>query len=610
MPATKATKKFQRKHLDDTIKRRRAHKQAAAKRKPRSGVNGSAAGTAPRATKRSNDDVIQQMSMDTFLNDAGDDEVEDDEDEADEIEDEDEGEDAASDVSDTGAHQNDLAGLEKQDPAFYKYLQDNDAELLNFNADDDEDMAADGADGSAQSRISAAQIQTLADSLANDSVKAFGRLATSFKHIVLSEDAVEDAAIAEQVVALALTEGPAFLQRVVPPKAKGNATETKKLTKLTPAIKTYLNTLLHLLGDLTDATMQRALLDSSLKLVPYTLSHRKFCRDFLRSVVSIWSTSPDTGARLSAYLLAKEYAGADATIRQLVLREMYSAFVRECRSLSAHNADMVQLMKNSASDLFGHTDGYAVAFGFIRQLAILLRKAINDKTEEARRGIASMQFTQSIDFWAITLSKHPSLDELVYPLVQVALGAVRTITSPANYPMRFHIVSSLIRLSEARDVYIPLAGLLWDVLDSAEMRRKAKPSTIKPMALDLSVRAKAEYLRTAVYQDQLGERTCDLLAEFFAVHARSPAFPELVVPLQMQLKRYVKRCHAPKLARRIQALLDRLQANAALIEDKRRTLRFPKETTLDLKDTPLTTFVATQRKLQQDRRRLAASAEE
>ena len=592
MPATKATKKFQRKHLDDTIKRRKAHKQAAAKRKPRG------TGAAPRSSSsKNNEDVIEKMSMDAFLNGEadGDDDGED-------VQGDDD--DSTSEVSDTDAHQNDLAGLEKQDPAFYKYLKDNDAELLNFNADDDE-LAEEEADD-ATPKVSAAQLQTLADSLANDSVKAYIKMASWFKQIVMSEDAVEDAAIAEQIVALALTQGPLYLQRVFPPKTKRSPAEAKKLAKLTPAIKTYLTTLQHLLEDLTDSTMQRALLDSSLKLVPYTLTHRKFCRDFLRKVVAIWSTSGDTGTRLSAYLLAKEYASVDATIRQLVLREMYSAFVRECRSLNMHNVEMIQLMKNSASDLFAHDDAYAIAFSFIRQLAIVLRKAVNDKTEEARRGVASMQYTQSIDFWALALSKHAGLNELVYPLVQVALGAVRTITSPANFPMRFHIVKSLIRLSEARDVYIPLAGVLWDVLDSAEMRRKPKPSTIKPMALDLSVRAKSEYLRTTVYQEQVGERTCELLADFFNVYAKSPAFPELIVPLQIQLKRYVKRCAAPKLSRRISALLDRLQANAAFIETKRRTLRFPQEMTLDLAETPLTTFVATQRQLQQERRKAVA----
>lgn len=66
-----------------------------------------------------------------------------------------EGEEQFSDIDDlesdeAQAHKIELAKLAEQDPEFYKYLQDNDKELLDFDvearSDDEEDIDMDGGD--------------------------------------------------------------------------------------------------------------------------------------------------------------------------------------------------------------------------------------------------------------------------------------------------------------------------------------------------------------------------------------------------------------------------------------------------------------------------------
>lgn len=62
-------------------------------------------------------------------------------------EDEDEGDDAASfasvddleDENEAASHKMELKKLAEQDPEFFKYLQENDKELLDFDMDDDDD---------------------------------------------------------------------------------------------------------------------------------------------------------------------------------------------------------------------------------------------------------------------------------------------------------------------------------------------------------------------------------------------------------------------------------------------------------------------------------------
>lgn len=93
----------------------------------------------------------------------------------------------------------------------------------------------------------------------------------------------------------------------------------------------------------------------------------------------------------------------------------------------------------------------------------------------------------AIDFWCLVIGRG-GLEELVYPLVQVALGAIKSvafssffsysrkgltlcfclferhITSPRAYPYHLHILKALLSLSQHVKVYIPLAPYLMPIV--------------------------------------------------------------------------------------------------------------------------------------------------
>ena len=96
-------------------------------------------------------------------------------------------------------------------------------------------------------------------------------------------------------------------------------------------------------------------------------------------------------------------------------------------------------------ELFGinETLGYQVGFEYVRQLAIHLRNSINatSNAKEGYKTIYNWQYCHSLDFWSRVLSQHCNpekscktinpkespLRQLIYPLVQVTLGAIRLI---------------------------------------------------------------------------------------------------------------------------------------------------------------------------------------
>jgi len=176
MAQSKATKKFEKRHLSDTLGRRKdfakvkQRHQTNAKRKAKKAADNAKEDETPeqdqrpvKKQKQGND--FGEMSVDDFFaggfqvpeattqkkaktqpksekKRAREDEDEDDDEEmSDEasmgsVEDEPlvvEGDDTKGEAADdVDTHKDDLKALQKKDPEFYKYLQENDAELLDF----------------------------------------------------------------------------------------------------------------------------------------------------------------------------------------------------------------------------------------------------------------------------------------------------------------------------------------------------------------------------------------------------------------------------------------------------------------------------------------------
>lgn len=162
---------------------------------------------------------------------------------------------------------------------------------------------------------------------------------------------------------------------------------------------------------------------------------------------------------------------------------IYLSLLRSCKQTSIHTLPSINLMKNSASDIYvhDHATAYQHAFGYIRQLAVHLRNSMRVKTkvrppdsystialglslptdllllwpisfswshgvrflndfQDSYKAVYNWQFVHCIDFWSLVLSTACSretklsrggveseLQPLIYPLVQVTLGVIRYV---------------------------------------------------------------------------------------------------------------------------------------------------------------------------------------
>lgn len=573
-------------------------------------------------------------------------------------------------LDDVGMSKDAMDVLAEDDPEFYKFLKENDPEALEFDdadlAEVDELSASEEEDQpkkkrkkekkqakaddeeeevTAENELTQAMVARWKAALSEkQSLRAARQVVLAFRSAAhLNEDdddaerkqpyKISSPEVFHDILIVALKQIPEVLQHHVPIKESSFGkvqvpTDSKKFKTLSNLLKSYVSAILHLLDTLSDDATLKLTLSAITPLIPYLLSFRKLLKNLIKSVVGFWSQSTSSDStRITAFLVLRRLVVVgDKGVREAVLKATYQGLIAGSRVTNVNTIQGINLMKNSAAELWGldQNIGYTTAFAFIRQLAIHLRNSIVHNQNESYKTIYNWQYIHSLDFWSCVLSEHCSplkeaeagkesqLKLLIYPLVQVTLGAMRLIPTAIYFPVRLHMIRSLLRVSRSTGTYIPLASALFEVLNSAEMRKSPKPSTIKPLDFHVAYKAPKSYLRTRVYQDGVGEQVVELFAEYFVLWSTNIAFPEFALPVIIMLKRWLKQSRRKtggnnnnKVRAGLVLLVQKLEANAKFIEGKRAKVDFsPKDRAqVDafLKDfewekTPVGAYVVAQRK--------------
>ncbi|KAJ5188169.1 hypothetical protein N7491_004494 [Penicillium cf. griseofulvum] len=694
----KSTKKFIQNRLPDVLERRKAHAkikqrhQLNDKRKEKAAARRAEAEAAEELNpgEKKKENAFSEMNVDDFF--AGGFDIPEEkgkkaskkdttpkigkrkrsEDKAQEDAEVSEGEgdnDDADSVDAYDEHKDQLESLKDKDPEFYKYLKENDSELLDFGEQgdlsevdalseseepEDEEPAKKKKRKSKKEEeepedetLTIAMVkkwQTLMEE--QNSIRAMRQAVLAFRAAAYVNDpdapeqkyTISDKNVYHQVLITALNTVPKVLAHHLPVKESASgkirvSLETKKFKTLTPLIKSHTASVHQLLLNLSDASTLKLTLASIEPMLPYLLQFRKVLKTLVKIVVGIWAdVSTADATRITGFLILRRLMVlGDAGIKESVLKATYEGVVKGSRNTTVHTLAGVNLMKNSAAEIWGidQNVSYTAGFSFIRQLAMHLRKSITNTSKESYKTIYNWQYVHSLDFWSRVLSQHcdglveaqvgkqSALRPLIYPVVQITLGAMRLIPTATYFPLRFQLTRSLLRISRATGTYIPLSASLLEVLTSAEMRKHPKSSTLKPLDFNTAIRAPKSYLRSRTYQDGVGEQVAELLSEFFVLWCKHIAFPELSVPVVVSLKRWLKQVSArsggnknAKINQMIMLLVQKVEANARWIEERRLNVSYaPRNRSnvesflkdVDWESTPVGAFVKTQRKLREER---------
>lgn len=636
---TKRTKKFMKNKLDQTLKQR----QDAKKKQKYTQNKGKRVKDEPAEENEEEPEVVESqapaMSVDDFLS-GGFREGLEGEDEEEEAEEDDDDLDEVDDIEDAEAHAQDLAQLAEKDPEFYKYLQENDQELLHFGQGEDEEEEEEDEENEEEDErlLTMDMLQQWQKSLLRHrSPRALRRLLLAFRSVLSSHDEevqhafhVQDSRVFSKLIITTLKYMPMVMEYHVPYKKTADGrfkvqTHTQKWHVLHRPVRSYFMSVIKLLQTLPEADMVYVALNESAKMVPYLHQDRRVARDYVRALLGQWSSGEDR-IRLAAFscLYVTTASALDDDMVDFCLKSTYHTLIRNTRNTKPHTLEHIALMKNTACELFTlHADAsYQQAFGFIRQLAISLRNCLKLKTQEQFQTVLQWPYLHCLDFWSLVLAKTCHVDReqgvpshmrpLIYPLVQVSLGVGRLVPMSRYFPLRLHVIESMLRLIQATHVYVPLAPLIIEVLESAEFQRRGKGATLKPLDLETTFRAPAAYVRTRIYADQLADEFAHVLLEFLATQARHIAFPELVIPITVQLRRALKTSPCVRLNEAVRPLLDKIRMNATWIEQRRSQVEFaPSDHSQvdaflqnEASDAPLQQALRLARKVREQKRRL------
>ncbi|CAI7654457.1 unnamed protein product [Penicillium palitans] len=691
----KSTKKFVQNRLPDVLERRKANAkikqrhQLNDKRKEKSAARRAeaeaAAAANPEQAKKEN--AFSEMNVDDFF--AGGFDIPEEkgkkaskkdttpkigkrkrsEDKAQADAEASEGESDDDSVDAYDEHKDQLESLKDKDPEFYKYLKENDSELLDFGDQGDlsevdalseseepeDEEPAKKKKKKSKKEEEEPEDETLTIEMVKkwqklmeeqNSIRAMRQAVLAFRAAAYVNDpdapeqkyTISDKNVYHQVLVTALNTIPKVLAHHLPVKESASgkirvSLDSKKFKTLTPLIKSHTASVHQLLINLSDASTLKLTLASIEPMLPYLLQFRKVLKTLVKIVVGIWAdVSTADATRITGFLILRRLMVlGDAGIRESVLKATYEGVVKGSRNTTVHTLAGVNLMKNSAAEIWGidQNVSYTAGFSFIRQLAMHLRKSITNTSKESYKTIYNWQYVHSLDFWSRVLSQHcdglveaqvgkqSALRPLIYPVVQITLGAMRLIPTATYFPLRFQLTRSLLRISRATGTYIPLSASLLEVLTSAEMRKHPKSSTLKPLDFNTAIRAPKSYLRSRTYQDGIGEQVAELLSEFFVLWSKHIAFPELSVPVIVSLKRWLKQVSArsggnknAKINQMILLLVQKVETNARWIEERRLNVSYaPRNRSgvesflkdVDWESTPVGAFVKTQRKLRAER---------
>ncbi|KAG5518773.1 hypothetical protein PMAC_002744 [Pneumocystis sp. 'macacae'] len=521
------------------------------------------------------------------------------------------------------SHRTQLDTLKDTDPKFYKYLQEEEAELLAFEDSDVSDytktennfkdtntnnksLTLDVVNKWKKAIFEEGSLKMLKKAvLTFHTIALFDKKSVSETNpFIINSDTFNELSI------LIFKQVPSILYDHFSAKTLTHEKNEKKTKQLLFILKVQFSNILYILHNSTDPNMLYMILEGTEKLIPYALSHRKFMKHLISLLVRLWSIQSQDKIKNSAYTIIKKIIVlGDKSYIEYSLKTIYSVFNKQLPHTNSITLPIIRFMKNSASDLFG-----------INQIV---------SYQESYKVVYSWKYVHSIDFWSCILSNHCNktkkttypfpMQDLIYPFVQITLGTIKYVSSSQYFPLKFHLIRSLINLSYYTGVYIPLASYIFEILESKEIKNKPVPSTAKPIDFELCIRVPKSYLKGKVYQDGLIEQIIELLLEIYSLQCKSISFPELSMPMIIQIKRYIKKSKNSKLNRFLVIFIEKLKENSEFIESQRKSIEFSVDRISEMEAfleeyswdmTPLGKYLSLQRKIKKERKKMGNGIQE
>lgn len=523
-------------------------------------------------------------------------------------------------------HKKQLEFLKEKDPEFYQYMLENDKELLEFSDDDIDEEGEDGESGmddsdvqdeedvddedfQTEDAVSKKEEKRSQSTITMEMVDSWGKAAKEDGKIGAvrsllkayriachhGDDASDDASanlhvmssnVFNKVMSFVLSEMDGILRNMMKLPTFGGKKETilelkntRQWTNYSHLVKSYLGNSLHVLNQMTDSEMVsfalRRLKYSSLFLAAFPSLLRKY----MKVALHFWG---EGGGALSvvALLFLRDICvrlGSDCLDE--CFKGMYKTYVQNCRFKNATMLKHVYFLANCVTEIFGVdlSIAYLHAFTFIRQLAMILRDALNTKTKEAFGKVHEWKFINCLELWTRAICVYGSeadFKPLAYPLTQIIYGVARSVPTAKYFPLRLRCVRMLNRIAASTNTFIPVSFLLLDMLEMKELNKPPTGGIGKAVDLHALLRVNKQTLKTRSFQEACIFAVVEELAEHFTQWSYSVAFLELSFIPTVRLRSFCKNTKVERFRREMKQLIRQIEANSEFINQRRASISF------------------------------------
>ncbi|GMH21716.1 hypothetical protein Nepgr_023558 [Nepenthes gracilis] len=518
-------------------------------------------------------------------------------------------------------HMKQLERLKEKDPEFYEFLKEHDRELLEFNDEDIDDdtefgMANDDIQDlddpahedfqlqsstlkkeekpSKGAAMTMAMVDSWCDSIRENGkigairslLKAF-RIACHYGNDDSSEKLlVMSSNVFNRVMSFVLIEMDGILRNMtkLPPSGGKKETimdlkNTKQWKKYNHLVKSYLGNSLHVLNQMTDTQMISFTLRRLRYSCVFLAAFPSLLRKYIKVALHFWGTGGGA-LPVASFLFLRDLCirlGSDCLDE--CFKGVYKAYVLNSQFVNATKLQHIHFLGNCVIELFGVDlpTAYQHAFIFIRQLAMILREALNMKTTEAFRKVYEWKYINCLELWTEAICAYCSeadFQPLAYPLTQIISGVARLVPTARYFPLRLRCARMLNRIASSTNTFIPVSMLLLDMLEMKELNRSPTGGLGKAVDLHTMLKVSKVTVKTRSFQEACVFSVIEELAEHLAQWSYSVSFFELSFVPATRLRSFCKRTKIERFRREMKWLIRQIEANSQFTNEKRALISF------------------------------------
>ncbi|KAM3719682.1 Nucleolar complex protein [Dirofilaria immitis] len=522
----------------------------------------------------------------------------------------------------SSSHRKQLVELAEKDPKFYKFLKEQESDLLQFDESDSDvekdphyESCSDGKrfehdenlrrDSRGRRIIDLDFVTNLQNSLLQKDrpeLALIRQMVAAFTACVARVGAdieppsyvINDSDVFESVVRLCFIYlGKSLFSLIGYIKTEADEKESdlkfKKVEKYTKKqyrcwkkygnlVKSYLHALLQFLNEIQTSSVTVCTLRAITDLLELYIHFPKLTRNLAKAVIKIWSRRTDECCCVAFLTLCKLIRIHKSSF-PAVIKRCYLEYVMNVRDVKAESWPLIILMQKSFAELcLTYPEiAYQYIFVYIRQMAIHLRNAMIAKRKNLIQTIYNWQFMQCLYLWSQVIAKayhhHTSskddataIKELNYPLSQITISTMKLFPSLKYFPLRLHCLRIMLIIQQNCHIYIPTLSLAVELLSDALLMLKKKPMKGKEANKNIDMRCILK-VSTSHFDDAGFRHTA--LKELFRIHLeaahavqQSCAFADVIIPINHEIKAFVRNCRNIEFTRLFKSLETKLQEQA------------------------------------------------